>query len=69
MFSKRKFKNRRTRRAHVLDVKLRSQQVRATRVRVGAITFGILFGTVFGLFVLWRLGEWGLKAVPLLPGS
>jgi len=61
MWSKRKFKNRRASRGHVLDVKLRSDQVRATRVRLGAITFGILFGTLFGLYVLWRLGEWGLN--------
>ena len=37
------------RRRHVLDVKLRSDQVRAARMRLGALAFGVLFGTVFGL--------------------
>ena len=61
MFFKRKKTNRRAARGHVLDVKLRSDQVRATRVRLASITFGLLFGTVFGLYVLWRIGEWGLN--------
>jgi hypothetical protein len=61
MWFKKKRHNRRSGRGHVLNVKLRSDQVRATRVRVGAITFGLLFGTVFGLYVLWRLGEWSLN--------
>ena len=61
MWFSKKIKNRRAGRGHVLDVKLRSEQVRATRVRLGAITFGLLFGTVFGLYLLWRLGEWGLN--------
>ena len=60
MWFKRKFKNRRLRRFHVLDVKLRSDQVRATRTRLAALTAGILFGTVFGLYLLWRTGEWAL---------
>jgi len=61
MWFRTKTKNRRAGRGHVLDVKLRSDQVRATRVRLGAITFGLLFSTVFGLYVLWRLGEWGMN--------
>ena len=60
MWFKRKQKNRRLRRGHVLDVKLRSDQVRATRMRLAALTAGILFGTVFGLYLLWRTGEWAL---------
>jgi POTRA domain, FtsQ-type len=47
-------------RGHVLDVKLRSAQVRATRTRLAAITLGMTFGTVFGLYLLWRTGEWAL---------
>src|SRR5690242_1341459 len=57
----RKQKNRRMGRGHVLDVKLRSDQVRATRTRVAALAFGVVFGTVFGLYVLWRVGEWTLN--------
>jgi cell division septal protein FtsQ len=53
-------KNRRLSRGHVLDVKLRSSQVRATRTRLAAIASGVLFGTVFGLYLLWRSGEWAL---------
>ncbi|PWU15476.1 MAG: hypothetical protein C5B50_15365 [Verrucomicrobia bacterium] len=61
MFFSRKAKNRRLGREHVLDVKLRSSQVRATRVRVSAIIFGTLFGTVFGIYLVWRAGEWALN--------
>lgn len=47
-------------RSHVLDVKLRSGQVRATRARLAAMAFAVLFGTVFGLYLFWRAGEWAL---------
>jgi cell division protein FtsQ len=60
MWFKREQKNRRLRRGHVLDVKVRSDQVRATRTRLAAIAAGVLFGTVFGLYLLWRTGEWAL---------
>lgn len=50
-------RNRRIGRGHVLDVKLRSDQVRAARVRLGTILFCIVFGTFFGLYLLWRTGE------------
>jgi cell division septal protein FtsQ len=53
-------KNRRLSRGHVLDVKLRSGQLRATRTRLAAMAFGVLFGTVFGLYLFWRAGEWAL---------
>lgn len=57
MWFRSKQKNRRLSRGHVLDVRLRSDQVRASRVRLAAVTFGVLFGTVFGLYLLWRVGE------------
>jgi cell division septal protein FtsQ len=60
MWFKRKSKNRRLGREHVLDVKLRSSQVRAARLRMVAVSLAIMFGTVFGLFLLWRTGEWAL---------
>jgi cell division septal protein FtsQ len=60
MWFKREQKNRRLSRVRVLDVKLRSDQVRATRVRLGAIALGVTFGPVFGLYLLWRTGEWAL---------
>ena len=60
MWLKRKPKNRRLGREHVLDVKLRSSQVRAARTRMAVMALGAVFGTVFGLYLLWRGGEWAL---------
>ena len=31
------------------------------RTRMFALAMGTLFGTVFGLYVLWRAGEWVLN--------
>jgi cell division septal protein FtsQ len=53
---KRKPTNRRMGRVHVLDVKLRSSQVRAARARRVMIGIGVCFGTVLGLYALWCLG-------------
>ena len=60
MWFKREPKNRRLRRGHVLDVKLRSAQASAARTKLASIALGLLFGTVFGLYLLWRTGEWAL---------
>ena len=46
---------------NVLDVKLRSEQIRASRLRLAALAFGGVFGAVFGLYLLWRTGEWALN--------
>jgi hypothetical protein len=54
-------KNRRLHRHHVLDVKLRSDQVRSSRLRLARISFLVLFGTLFGLYLLWRAGEVALN--------
>jgi cell division protein FtsQ len=53
---KRKTTNRRLGRMQVLDVKLRSSQVRAARARRVLIALGVGFGTVFGLYAVWCLG-------------
>src|SRR5260221_6207407 len=58
---KRKARNRRLGREHVLDVKLRSDQVRKTRLRLMAIALGFVFATVIGFYVVWRAGEWTLN--------
>lgn len=50
-------------RHQVLDVKLRSDQVRASRVRLARISFFVLFGTVFGLYLLWKTGELALNTL------
>jgi cell division protein FtsQ len=60
MWFRREQKNRRLHRFHVLDVKLRSDQVRATRVRMALILLLIPACTIFGLYLLWRTGEWAL---------
>ena len=60
MWFRKKQRNRRHHRKNVLDVKLRSDHVRALRARGLAVMVGALFGTVFTLYVLWRSGEWVL---------
>jgi cell division septal protein FtsQ len=60
MWFRREPKNRRLSHRHALDVKLRSRQVRATRVRLGVVALAVTFGTVFGLYLFWRAGEWTL---------
>ena len=54
----RKSKNRRLGREQVLDVKLRSGQTRMVRTRLVAMALGVAFATIFGLYVLWRSGDW-----------
>jgi len=61
MWFKRKPKNRRLGREFVLDVKLRSSQLRAARARMAALALGVVFATVFGLYLFWRTGEWALN--------
>ncbi len=45
----------------MLDVKLRSSVVRAARTRLVAFALGGAFAAIFGLYVLWRVGDWGLN--------
>jgi hypothetical protein len=61
MWLKRKPKNRRLGREQVLDVKLRSSQVRAARTRMTALSLGLIFATFFGIYMLYRAGDWGLN--------
>ncbi len=61
MWWQRKKGNRRLKRTHVLDVKLRSDQVRKARMRVTALALGALFGTVLGVYGLWLGGQWLLN--------
>src|SRR5258706_14764987 len=56
----RKPKNRRLGSEHVLDVKLRSDEVRATRMRYAGIGLGLAFVTVFCFYAVWRAGSWAL---------
>ena len=54
-------KNRRLGHAQVLDVKLRSDQVRATRMRVVAAALALVFATIVGFYLIWRAGEFALN--------
>jgi cell division protein FtsQ len=62
-FKREQGRNRRLHRHHVLDVKLRSDQVQANRLRLARITFLVAFGTFFGLYLLWRAGELALNTL------
>lgn len=55
--------NRRLGRMHVLDVKLRSHQVRQSRMRLVALSFGSVIGLVIGAYACWRGGGWLLDRV------
>src|ERR1051325_786999 len=57
----RKQKNKPNSRGHVLDVMLGADQGRASRRPPPSLAGGVVFGTVFGIFVLWRIGEWTLN--------
>jgi cell division septal protein FtsQ len=59
-FLRRRPKNRRLAREHVLDVKLRSSQVRAARSRMAAIALGVVFALVFGTYLAFRTVHWAL---------
>jgi len=61
-FKRERGKNRRLHRHHVLDVKLRSDQVQANRLRLARISFFVVFGTFVGLYLLWRVGEQALNS-------
>ena len=60
MWFKRKPKNRRLERGNVLDVKLRTKEVRQARLRLASAAAGLLLATVTGLYLLWRAGDWVL---------
>jgi hypothetical protein len=61
MWFKNKTKNRRTGRGHsVLDVKMRSSRLRAVRARRAGMACGVCLGTLFALYLLWRIGQWTL---------
>jgi cell division protein FtsQ len=56
-----KRRNRRVARLHLLDVKLRSAQVRANRIRFAMLSLTLLAVTLAGFYGCWRAGEWALN--------
>ncbi len=56
-----KAKNRRFVRTHVLDVKLRNDQVRSARTRLLAMCLGVLFVMVVEVYGLWLAGEYAVR--------
>ncbi len=61
MWFNRKSGNRRFKREQVLEVKLRSDQVRASRLRMAITVMSVCAGTVLALLLFWRGGEWLLN--------
>ncbi len=60
---RKKQKNRRLGHEHVLDVKMRSSQVRATRTRMGLMAAFIVFATIFSIYVACRAGTYALDSL------
>jgi cell division septal protein FtsQ len=63
MWFKRASKNRRLGREFVLDVKLRSSQVRAKRMRMTAVVLGSVFAAMAGLYLVWQASGWALNVL------
>ncbi|HEV2207977.1 MAG TPA: FtsQ-type POTRA domain-containing protein [Verrucomicrobiae bacterium] len=61
MWFRRKTRNRRLGRQYVLEVKLRSSQVRAARVRMALVALTVVFAAVLGVFVVWWSGQLALN--------
>ena len=61
MFFKRKTRNRRFQRRHILDVKLSAKQRRRTRLRRLALFVGVCVSIFASLMIIWRGGEWLLR--------
>jgi cell division protein FtsQ len=53
-------KNRAFERRHVLDVKVARRQAVRHRVRVATLAASLSIGTLFAIYVLWRVGNWTL---------
>lgn len=58
MFFKKKTRNRRMKRDNVLEVKLRSQQVRKERLKLASGLIAVCLTLAIGGLVIWRGGEW-----------
>jgi cell division septal protein FtsQ len=63
MWFKRKSGNRKLARENVLEVKLRTRESRRNRVRLMLTALALAAGTLLGLYLLWRAGDWTLRAL------
>ncbi len=63
MWINRKKGNRRLGNGGVLEVKLRSSQVRSARIRLVVLGVGALLTVAISFLVIWRAGEWALNAL------
>ncbi len=57
MWFRRKPRNRALERRHVLDVKVARSARRRLRARVATLAAGLSLGTVFAVYISWRVGE------------
>jgi cell division septal protein FtsQ len=55
-----KRKNRAFERRHVLDVKIARRQAVRHRVRVATLAASLSLGTIFAIYLLWRIGDWSM---------
>ena len=63
MWFRRSRQNRKLRRGNVLDVKAASRETRRTRLRLATTAVAGAVATLTVLYVIWRLGDWTLRAL------
>jgi cell division septal protein FtsQ len=56
-----KRKNRAFERRHILDVKVARRQAVRHRVRVATLAASLSLGTLFAIYLLWRVGDWSMN--------
>jgi cell division septal protein FtsQ len=56
-----KRKNRAFERRHILDVKVARRQATRHRVRVATLAASLSLGTLFAVYLVWRVGDWSMN--------
>src|SRR5881397_2696664 len=62
-FRRRKARNRRFQRYHVLDVKLRASERRRVRLRAVGFGLAVMLAIFTALLVFWKGGDWLLRTL------